>query len=204
MIPLKLYLIVGGALVLFLGLWGYKVHYDNQLKLEGQLEFLQKDLKQRDSTMAVFIASLVTRMNLQFSHTNTTIEHWKTTVEKIPTLIAGKIDSVYKDSAFAKLPDSLKVRVLRDLGSSLAGQCSEVISSCQTFRDSALKAFRTKDSLTDVAKQLYLNKPRRKCGLGATLGGIAGLGPVRSDTGSKSSWKPIYGLGASAGLSCSF
>lgn len=110
------------------------------------------------------------------------IHHWDTVTAKI--VLPGRVDSVFKDSAFAALPDSAKVEVLRLLGNQAAKRCSALVLVCQQFKDSAYKVFAQKDSSIDLWRQRYDNKPRRRCGPGVAGGVGGGLdGQLQPHTG---------------------
>lgn len=197
MITLQKALIALGALVLLVvsGLL-YKRHYDNQKKLEGQLQFLIKDVARRDSITSEFLSKLSIKLDAQILTATKTIEHWHSVTEKVPVMIAGRIDSVFKDSVFAKLPDSVKVRVLLAAGTSVANSCSEALNTCQIFKDSANVQFARKDSLIGFWQLQYKIKPRRACGPGGTVGAGGGFGLFTR--------KPDVFLGAAVGITCSF
>lgn len=178
----------------------WKRGYDNDRRLEGKLEILTQDLKRRDSALTDFMGKLGVRLDAQLLTANKTIERFRTVTEVVQ--IPGRVDSVFKDSAFANLPDSAKVRILRELGTQVANACSEALNTCTTFKDSAQRQFRIKDSLVRVANVAYSTKPRRPCGIGATVGPIAGFARIRRDT--VLAWRPVWGIGGSTGVTCSF
>lgn len=131
--------------------------------------------------------------------------HWDTVTKKVerrvevpvpgePGKTVTRVDSVFKDSAFAALSDSDKVKVLRLLGDENAKVCRALISTCQAARDTATKLIAAKDTIIHLWQQRYEDKPRRRCGFGAGLGIIAGV---------SSTLQPISGVGGSLGLSCS-
>lgn len=106
-----------------------------------------------------------------------------------------RIDSVFKDSLFARLSDSSKVELLRLLAAKQSRTCSALALTCQQARDSAKQAFKDKDDLINLWHMRYDNKPRRRCGLGSTVGVIGGV---------SSTLQPIAGLGVAAGFTCNF
>jgi hypothetical protein len=168
MITLQKVLWIAGAVIALVvtGLL-YKQHYDNQRRLEGKLEFLIQDVGRRDSTLMVYMSGLATKLDQQTATATKTIEHWKTTTQMVS--IPGHVDSVFKDSAFAALPDSIKVKVLAQLGTQVANSCSDALNTCKIFKDSAFTAFARKDSLANFWHQQYDIKPRRSLGLSCSF-----------------------------------
>ena len=105
------------GMVLIAGLFWWR-NRDERLRLEGQLQYITKQLHQQDSTQQAFLAGLSKKLDKQGGAVDTVIEHFHTTTDKI--LVPGRVDSVYLDTAFARLPDSTKVRILRELGTKTA------------------------------------------------------------------------------------
>lgn len=196
-----------GAVALLLitaGYW-YSHRRERQVQKDAVLESKIGGLEIKDSAkLAGFDAanrkvdSLSAELKAQSGRIDTVIQKVAVKV-RVPvpgtpdTII--RIDSVFKDSVFARLPDSAKVEVLRLLAQQQSRTCSVLALTCQQARDSAKAVFVVKDSLIDLWHQRYDNKPRRRCGLGVTGGVIGGV---------SSSLQPIAGLGAAAGFTCNF
>lgn len=186
---------LAGLLVLVLALAAFAASWwrERQAHERGKVDQRLEDLTRRDSSTRRHIDSISLRVDTVTRTAVMKITRWDTVTKKIP--VPGTVESVYVDTLFAKLPDSVKVQVLRAAGNEVAKACSEVITTCRQFRDSAYVAFRQKDSLVLNWQRKYQLKPRRRCGPGGTVG----YGVLLGEDG-----KVHRGFGGSAGLTCNF
>lgn len=199
---------IGAAFFLAGILWLWWEDKKSDLKLQGQLEYVQKELKRQDSLQAIkdstqmaALERVNAQLNLSLGSTERAITVFRNTTGRV--VVPGQLDSVYLDTAFAKLADTLKIQVLRALGNQVASECELLRDTCRKFRDSAYRALATKDEWLKIRddriktlEELFKNKPRRSCGLGGTAGVIGGYDPWRKEA--------VKGLGGAAGLTCSF
>lgn len=149
--------------------------------------------KAADSAAIMRLDSLGRRVDTAATAVTKVIDHWHVVTQKVQ--LPGRVDSVFKDSAFAALPDSLKIEVLRLVGEKAAKTCRDATDLCLRYKDSSRVAFMRKDALISLWTQRYENKPRRSCGLGITLGVGGGV-----DAG----FRPHPIIGAMAGYTCNF
>lgn len=204
------------ALLAFLVVWGYttcrKEQEDKDATRKEQISQAEREgagLKRQDSVSRHAFDSVSLRLDSMSRLAVHGLDHWDTVTKRVVVTrrdtVQGKeivrVDSVFKDSAFARLPDSLKVQVLRQLGDQNVKACRELVSTCLASRDSARSLLNIKDSLianrqhvADLWEQRFKDKPRRRCGIGFTLGIIGGV---------SSTLAPVSGVGGAAGISCS-
>lgn len=170
------------------------------------LDQAKADQAAHDSVTRHALDSVNSHLTTVAATSVTGITHWDTVTKRIPVMvhdtIPGKFrtDSVYKDSAFAALPDSDKVKLLRAIGDRNNRVCADLRTTCQVFRDSATSlleqrriAIRTRDSLVTLWKQRFEDKPRRRCG----LGGAGGYGAQSSAGVIRVGWGAVVGYACS-------
>lgn len=176
-----------------LGLGANALWQRHKRNADAHLDQQITDTAKQDSSTQVHLDSISQRLDTVTRTAIQYIDRWHTTTEKV--YVPGRIDSVYKDSNFAKLPDSVKVKVLRELGNQAAQSCAEGLSLCRQFKDSAYTQFHTKDREINLWHDRFDNKPRRACGLGVS-GGPGALVDANL--------KPHTGFGVVAGFTCNF
>lgn len=179
--------------VILLGLLVNEMWQRHKGKQDAVIDSKIQVAHQQDSSTMHHIDSVSVRIDTVTRTAVQYIERWHTLTEKV--LVPGRVDSIYRDTLFAKLPDSSKVKVLVADGNKNADVCSALVVTCRQFRDSAYAAFTIKDREIQLWHDRFDHKPRRSCGLGVTLGIIGGLGATGS---------PISGVGGAAGYSCNF
>lgn len=200
----KLYLAVGLAAALVGGFFLLKWNYDNNRRMEGRLEILGEQLRRRDSVIMTTVKTLGSRVDTAITKVTPAIDRWHTTVIKDTIRLPGSTTStiVFRDTAFQRLPDSVKVDTLIARGERLNKMCTDLRNSCQIFKDSAFEAFRIKDSIIQVSRTVFNLKKSRHCSPGLSIGGIGGLMKSKPDSADKRTWRPAWGIGGALGMSC--
>lgn len=194
--------IVGVVIALIIIMTFYSCWQSGKVVKDAVIESKIGSLQIKDSSQVAgfnavnrTVDSLTAELKAQSGHVDTIVRKVARIVRDTLTNTVIRIDSVFKDSIFASLPDSQKVEVLRLAAERQSRTCSILATTCQAAKDSARAVFVTKDSLIDLWHQRYDNKPRRRCGIGGTVGAIGGF---------SSTMQPIGGFGASVGYTCNF
>lgn len=178
------------AVLVSLAFWGYTWWHGRKHDKDVVIGEKITQAQHVDSTHQAHLDSLSKKIDTVTKTTTRWLTRWDTVTAKVQ--LPGTVDSVYKDSAFAALPDSDKVKVLRIIGSQAAQSCRETILTCRQFRDSAYIALRGKDRLINLWHERYDNKPRRRCGPGVA----GGYGMLSAPEGLR------RGFGVVAGFAC--
>lgn len=169
--------ILAGAVALGIVLYASNCYQTRKSNTDAVLAERITNLEKKDSTTMHNVNILGNQVESTTKAAVVYLDRWHTTTQKV--YVPGRVDSVYKDSVFAALPDSTKVKVLTALGNVTAAKCTEALTTCKQFKDSAYSAFVNKDSLINLWHDRYDNKPSRRCGIGFA----AGYGGVLTTTG---------------------